>query len=289
MDKRDILRTLAIEAGGGKLNFRTHGAVTLRVRGALDDPDISVAAVAQLIQAEPVLAARIVAVANSAAFNDAGRPIADVRSAVSRLGFRNLRALATAFLVRQMGAGAGNPQQRRMAAQLWQHTAHVASLAHTLACRVTHVDAEVALFAGIVHEVGGFYLLSRAADYPDLLAGDPADWNEEDVLNLEGELGRAVLSALAIPEPVMVAMEEYWQGFLALPPRTTGDTLLLAEYLAPVVSPFHETRNRYKLDQGPAGSGVAASLEMILGAETLSAIVEESGQEVSSLADALQL
>lgn len=292
MDKRDILRTLAVEVGQIDPYFQTHAAVTLRVQQALDDPDISVAAVARFIQAEPVLAARVVAVANSVAFRGGlGQAIADVRSAVMRLGFRNVRSLATAFLVRQVGASAdmGHPQTRQLAAQLWEHTAHVTALAHMLARHVTHVDSDVALFSGIVHEVGGFYLLSRASDYPDLFEGDPADWIEEDVLGLLIELDRAVLRALTIPEAAMSAMEAFWQGFLAMPPRTLGDTLLLAEDLAPVASPFHEAKASYMTNGGKAETGPAASIEMVLGADTLSAILKESAEEVASLASALQL
>src|SRR5450830_1220547 len=92
MDKLDILKKLVLEAGQGELAFQTHAAVTLRVQRALDDPDISVEAIAKLIQAEPVLAAKVVAVANSAAFNSSGRAITDVISAVSRLGFRTVRS-----------------------------------------------------------------------------------------------------------------------------------------------------------------------------------------------------
>jgi hypothetical protein len=292
MDKRDILRKLTAGIGKSELYFQTHAAVTLRVRQALDDPNISVAKVAQFIQAEPVLSARVVAVANSVAFRGAfGKAIADVRSAVMRLGFRNVRSLATAFLVRQMGANVdkGKPQMQQMAAQLWEHTAHVTALANMLARHVTHVDAEAALFAGIVHEVGGFYLLSRASDYPDLFEGDPADWHEEDVLELHIELDRALLQALTIPETAMQAMEVFWQGFLAMPPRSLGDTLLLAEDLAPVASPFHELKTSHKTEDGLVESGGSASIEMIVGADTLSAILKASAEEVTGLASALQL
>lgn len=291
MDKLDTLKNLVTAAGQGDLTFQTHAAVTLRVQRALDDPDISVAAIAKLIQAEPVLAARVVAVANSAAFNSSGRPIADVGGAVSRLGFRNVRSLATALMVRQMGAstGAASPLQRRMAAQLWEHTAHVTALARVLARRVTHVDAETALFIGIVHDVGGFYLLSRSPDFPGLLEGDPADWDEADMLELQVALGRAVLQALAIPDVAMAALEDYWQGFLAMPPRTLGDTLLLAEDLAPVASPFHQAKKPTSNEGDNEQTGAAASIEMILGADTLSSILQESADEVNSLALALQL
>jgi hypothetical protein len=291
MDKLDILKTLVVEAGQGDLAFQTNAAVTLRVQRAIDEPDISVADIAKLIQAEPVLAARVVAVANSAAFNNSGRSISDVSGAVSRLGLRNVRSMATALMVRQMGAsaGPGSTLQRSMAAQLWEHTAHVSALARVLARHVTHVDAEIAMFAGIVHDVGGFYLLSRSPDFPGLLEGDPAVWDEMEMLELKVALSRAVLISLAIPEVAMDAMEGYWQGFLAIPPRTLGDTLLLAEDLAPVASPFHQAKTPTPTAGDIAGSGAAASIEVILGAETLSSILQESAEEVVSLATALQL
>jgi hypothetical protein len=236
------------------------------------------------------LAARVVAVANSAALDRSGRVIADLRSAISRIGFRNVRSLAVAFLMRQMAGGKSpeNSTQRRMAEKLWEHTAHVSALAQVLARRVTLVDPDTALFAAIVHEVGGFYALSRASDFPGLLDGDSTDWNEPEVLDMEISLGRAVLRALAIPESTLAILEDYWVGFLALPPRTLADTLLLAEDLAPVTSPFHEVPNVTGNDIDSADVGAAASIEMILGANTLSEILNESAVEVNSLVVALQ-
>ena len=286
MDKREILKKLAAEAAHGELNFQTNAAVTLRIQRAIDDPDAALSDIAKLVQAEPVLAARVVAVANSAAFNTSGRSFTDVRSAVSRLGLRTLRSLATAFLVRQLADSASkDPEQKRMAGQLWEHTAHVTSLAHLLARRVTQVDGDAALFMGVVHEVGGFFLLARAKEHPGLFQGNAADWNEDEVLELKTDLDRAVLKGLAVPDTVLAAMDDFWQGYLAMPPHTLGDTLLLANDLAPVVSPFQQL--------GTTGQDVAAEaaakIELVVGSETLSEILRESAEEVASLVAALKL
>jgi HD-like signal output (HDOD) protein len=64
---------------------------------------------------------------------------------------------------------AGTPAHRKLAVRLWEHTAHVAALAQVIARRVTHVNPDTAFFAGIIHEVGGFYLIARAGAYPGLL------------------------------------------------------------------------------------------------------------------------
>jgi HD-like signal output (HDOD) protein len=124
---------------------------------------------ARLVQAEPLLAARTVAIANSAAYNRSGNDVTNVRAAVQRVGFRTLGALAAPSSCASWQRD-HRSRLRAKADQLWQHSAHVAALAQVIARRVSFVDPETAMFAGIVHEVGGFYLLSRAP------SSRPARW-----------------------------------------------------------------------------------------------------------------
>ncbi len=278
MDKHEAFRSIAADVAKGELAFPTSAQVAMKVVRALDDPDCHIEAAAKLVQAEPLLAARVVAMANSIAFNRSGRAITDIRNSVTLLGFRAVRSLAMALVTRQMAGKQGTPAQQALATQLWEHTAHVTSLAHVIARRFTHVDPETALFAGIVHEVGGFYMLSRAGDFPGLLDGDFNEWIETG----EAEVGRAILKALAVPDLVVEAVTAYWDGYLAIPPLTLGDTLLLAEELAPIASPLH------KLGGMESGEGMTARLDITLGQDVLSSILEESAEEVASLTSALK-
>ena len=296
MNRREALKSIAAEAAAGELAFPTNAEVALRVQRALDDPDCHIEAAARLVQTEPLLAARVVALANSVAFNRAGRPITEVRVAVQRLGFRMVRALSMAVVTRQMAGVSLVPRHRTMAEQLWEHTAHVAALAHVLARHVTKQDAETAIFAGVVHEVGAFYLLSRAKDYPCLIeaagveelatdaavAGSDEDEGEEEA-NAEGngQIGSAVLKVLAVPERVVDAIDVLWKGYLAMPPSSLGDTLLLADLLAPVPSPLREI-----IVKGEQGRH--ADIDLVLGADTLSGILKESADEVESMIVALR-
>jgi HD-like signal output (HDOD) protein len=278
MDKHQAFHAIAASVSQGEMAFPTSARVAMKVRQALDDPDCHIEAAAKLVQAEPLLAARVVAIANSVAYNRSGREITDVRTSVARLGFGTVRSLATALVTRQLSGTPAAHAHQELAAQLWIHTAHVASLAHVIARRVTKIDPETAMFAGIVHEVGGFYMISRAGDYPGLLDSDFDAWLESG----ETEVGRAVLKVLGIPEPVQEAIDAYWTGYLAMPPMTLGDTLLLAEQLSPVPSPLHRLGDDERLD------AAAANIDMVLGDTTLSAILEESAEEVASLTGALK-
>lgn len=276
MDRLEAFKSIAAQAGRGELTFPTNVEATLKLQKALNDSDCHVDAAGRLVQAEPLLAARAVAIANSVAYNRSGSEITNVRSAIQRIGFRTLNALAAAVIVRQLDSKITNPALRAMANQLWQHSAHVAALAQVIARRVTHIDPDTALFAGIVHEVGGFYMLSRAHEFPGLLDGDPDEWMEFG----EVEIGRGVLQKLGVPAPVMEAIEAMWTGMRALPPETLGDTLLLANDLAPLASPLHER-------PGATSRQAAATIDFVTGDGTLAGILQESNDEVRTLTAAL--
>lgn len=272
MNRVEILKQLASEVTQGKQCFSPNVNVALKIRQALEDPECHVEEAARLVQAEPILAARVVAMSNAIAYNRSGREITDVRTAVARLGFQVIRNLATAMVTRQMAQMPNNAVERQLAARLWEYTANVGSLARLIARQVTKQDPETAVFAAIVHDIGGFYLLARAADFPGLLDDG---LNDDDI---EGEiaLARAVLKVLSVPEPVVRGIEEFWDGYLSLPPTSLGDTLLLAAQLSPVQRPLNRLAGRNRDD-------LQGSLDMVVGEETLQNIMSEAHEEVRSL------
>jgi hypothetical protein len=76
-------------------------------------------------------------------------------------------------------------------------------------------------------------------------------------------------------------METLWSGYLAMPPASLGDTLLLADELSPVESPLDALA-------GMSRRGMSVELELSIDDETLSSILEESAAEVASLSAALK-
>ncbi|MYN09231.1 HDOD domain-containing protein [Pseudoduganella aquatica] len=235
MNKLEAYGHIAALAIRGDLVFPTSVNAALRVQLALDDPECPIDEAIRLVLAEPQLAARTVALANSAMFNRTNGPeVTNVRAAIMRIGYHNLFALAAAMVVRQFGSKIADPELRAKAEQLWQHTVHVACLARIIARDVTYTNPDTALFAAIVHEVGNFYLLSRADEFPGLLEDDPENWQPAS----EEIITREVLKKLNIPEPVSTAIQGMRDSFLQIPPETLLDTLLLANHLSPVASPL---------------------------------------------------
>ena len=271
------LDDIAAQATSGDIVFSTHAEIALGVQKRLDDPNCTVEQLGKLISADPLLSARTLSVANSVAFNPGGRAIADLKSAVSRLGFSALRALTASVIVRQMAATPLSAEQKALSATLWEHTANVAALARVIAKRVTRQPPDTAFMAGIVHEIGNFYLIAQASTHPGLLESDLASWHEDG----EARVGRAILGALEMPQNIMEALETLWSGYLALPPASLGDTLLLADELSPIESPLDTLT-------GMSRKGMTAEIELLVDEETLTHILAESTDEVSSLTNALK-
>lgn len=276
MDVQAALDAIADQAANGDLVFPATAEAAMRVQRILDNPDSSIDQLSKVIASDPLLCARIVGVANSVAYNPSGRATSDVRSAVSRLGFKTLRTLATSVVVRQMQGLPQHPESRALASQLWEHTTHVAALARVIAKHITRQDPEAAFFAGIVDEVGSFYLLAQADKFPVLLHADPDSWFGEG----EARVGRAVLHTMGIPANILEALEVFWKGYLSMPAESLGDTLLLADQLAPVESPLAELT-------GVSRHGASFDIDLMIGDEMLHTILTDSAAEVASLAAAL--
>ncbi|RZT10997.1 HD-like signal output (HDOD) domain, no enzymatic activity [Duganella sp. CF402] len=277
MNKLEAYGHIAALAIRGELVFPTSVNAALRVQLALDDPDCPIDTAISLVLAEPLLAAKTVAISNSAMFTRAGAPVVtNVRGAIMRIGYQNLFALAAAMVVRQFGSKISDPALRNKAEKLWDHTIAVAALGRLIARHVTGVNEDTALFAGIVHEVGGFYLLSRAEEFPGLLDEDPENWHSAS----EEIITREVMRKLCIPEPVADAIEGLRDSFMSIPPDTLLDTLLLANHLTPVKSPLQEPQR----DLPPHSD---SAIDLFIDEHRLASMLEEAKRDAAEMSAAL--
>jgi HD-like signal output (HDOD) protein len=266
---------IAAQAARGDISFPTSVNAVLRLQQALNEPDCHLEDAIRLVLGEPQLAARTVALANSSAFNPGSQPVTNVRAAVARIGYRNLQMLVASLVVRQFGSRIQDPGLRARAEQLWEHTVQVAALARVFARRVTFVNPDTAMFTGIVHEIGAFYLLSRADEFPGLLDGDEEKWAElcEDVVTRE--VGRR----LALPEPVAEAVFALRGSLLNMPPASLLDTLLLANLYARVPSPLGV--------ETPLPDHGDSVLDYIIDGAELNEIIEEAAELSNSMRQAV--
>jgi putative nucleotidyltransferase with HDIG domain len=231
-----FLQAIASDLGRQKVAFPTFSRATIKIRTVLEQPDLDTDRLAQVISTEPLLAARLVQMANSAALNPGGRPIGDVRSAIVRVGTASVKSVAVALAMEQLRAAARIPAFQPFAEAAWRHSVDVAAVAFVLAKRLSRINPDEALFAGLVHDIGHFYLLSKAQTYPEL-EQDPdelhavlAEWHPS--------IGRAVLHEFQLSEGVLDAVAEHENAHYRMPLRSLPDLVTLSNLVCGATNPI---------------------------------------------------
>jgi len=165
-----FVKALAQELSQGRVDLPSVPEIVVKVQRALANDDVSNEIVVKVLGSEPVLASKLLSMANSAALNTSGRKVADLRMAVARVGFNIVRSAALTFAMEQLKAAPQFKHLEPMLDALWKHSVHVAALSHVVARRFTSLNGDTALLAGLMHNVGRIYILTRASSHPALFA-----------------------------------------------------------------------------------------------------------------------
>jgi HD-like signal output (HDOD) protein len=157
---------------------------------ALDDPDSTADDIVRIAGTEPRLAARLLQTANSVVFNPSGKPAPHLRGAVARLGHHLVQTVAMVFAIQQMKAEASLRPVVKPLGDLWEKSIAVASICQVLA-RQLRVPADKVFLMGLMHGIGHFYIIVKAAEASSPITYDqlPADL----VADRHPAIGRAVL------------------------------------------------------------------------------------------------
>jgi len=157
------------------------GAVLAFLQAAARE-DASMDEMAELVRREPALAARVLTVANSAAFRARGEP-RSLKQSMQVLGVHTLHSIAASIAVREAFSGLPGARADDFDG-FWRHSLMVAELAQAIAVESTQADPEEAYLAGLLHDVGELLLLGGLrAGYGRLLG--EAGGTEEALVVLE--------------------------------------------------------------------------------------------------------
>jgi HD-like signal output (HDOD) protein len=272
-----ILEDIAKDLSGDQISFPTFLDITFQVRTALKDENLNVEKLSKLVGAEPLMSAKIIRMANSVALNPSGREVADVKSAIVRVGMEAVRTVSFAVAMEQLLKSKQMQPFAGISQRLWEHTAHVAALCRVLARKLAKINGDEAMFAGLVHDIGVFYLMSRAAGFPEMIADKPALYDL--LVGWHDNIGHALLSALGLPESVLVAVQEHETDREIVEIKTLPDVLYVANKIANRAASWRDPEFDAGID--------TSMLETIFDPEMLAEIIEESEEEVHSLKSAL--
>jgi HD-like signal output (HDOD) protein len=158
-----FLSRVTAELSQGPLNLPGFPDIVPRVRKALSDPDSTAEDVVRIAGTEPRLTARLLQTANSAVFNPGGKPLTELRSAITRLGHELVQSVTMAFAMQQMRSEKALRSVAAPLDALWEKSIAVASICKVLA-RQLRVPADKVFLTGLLHGIGHFYLIVRAAN-----------------------------------------------------------------------------------------------------------------------------
>jgi len=263
----------------GELSFPTSLDASRRVLKAVENPDLGLAALAKIVVAEPLLSAKVIRLANSVALNPANQSVRDVRQAVVRVGMDPIKALAMVLIMDQLRQSHRHSGCRELSNRLWERSVHVAALSFVLARKLTRLNADEAMFAGIVNDLGRFYLLARVADYPALL--EDVVVLAETINDLAGRATEKVLTALNLPPSVVEAVLASRTYSGSMPPASLGDLLYIARAVSPRPDPFDELDSRVDLEN-------VSAIDLGLDQSMVTEVIAASGDEIYSIVVALE-
>lgn len=275
----EFVKQLGMELAGNDFDLPPFPDTALRVREALSDENVSIDKVSRIVLSEPVLTARLLRMANSAMMRRGTMEITDVKTAISRIGLDMVQNAAVSLAANEaFRAPDGSPLKEHLD-ETRKHSIRVCALAYMLARKVKNTGTpDEAMLAGLLHDIGKFYILSRADDFPELFA------NTEVLEELSNEwhtgVGRAIVESWGFPEQIAEAVDEHeLLDRDRFGQADVTDIVIVANLLAKTEE--ERATELPELDQVPP------FLRMKIDAETVWNLIQESDEELRSMTQAL--
>lgn len=193
------MRSIVDAVNSDQLALPSLPDVALRTLELSRRKDVSVARLAQEVGRDPALAARLVRVANGAAYY--GRPVVrTLPQAVTRVGFRltgvMAAALATDCLYRS--------HLTEMASRLRKSRANgveVAAISRAVARRFTSLDPDEAMLGGLLHEIGVLPIVEMASRDEELRRMPQV--LDEAIAQVQARIGERLLRSWNFPSSLV--------------------------------------------------------------------------------------
>lgn len=231
------------------LSFPTHFHIALKLRTALGDADVPFKKVSDLLKGEPLMSAKIIAAANSSASRTSEK-ITNVETAVFRLGLATVRRIALGIAMIQLNKSKEMLAFANLSRSVWLNSLYTSASAYVVAKETSGVHAEEAEFAGLLLNIGAFYMLYQVSTVKDkvLFQEDVREGIARNYLSLTKRL----LTYLDVPTEIQEAMdiEPLRKLEMKHPPKSLREVLHIANELGTKKHPwFEEDRNRAEITQ----------------------------------------
>jgi putative nucleotidyltransferase with HDIG domain len=189
--------------------------VAQRVSEMLDDPEVSAAALAEVIQYDEVITANVLRLCNASYFG-LSRKVSSLDEALVIVGNNNLKEIMVTSSSASFYKGAAGEGYMLEQGELWKHSIAVGIMAKELVKYVKGVNPGSAYTAGLLHDIGKRFLSSFVAeDFKEIMAKVVHDNSsfveaEKELLGANhAELGGMIMSRWDFPKEIELAVLQH--------------------------------------------------------------------------------
>ena len=273
-----FISDLAYDLNNGTLDLPAFPEVAMQIKSALEDTEVTAEVIASLVSSDPVFSAKILRLANSVIINGAGHKINDIRTAVTRMGFNMAYNTAISIAVDQLKSNQAPAHVIPYLQECWHHSVQVAAYSYVIAKKQTKISPDIALLAGLLHDIGKFYILSRVENYPELI--DTPNALEEVIDEWHTGIGRGILEAWNLSEELCTVADEHEEHGRRSTIVDLTDIVMVANLFS----------HRDDKDAAPdlQWDDIHATRKLKLNEESAIEVIHESEEEINSIISALE-
>ncbi|WP_145026372.1 sensor domain-containing diguanylate cyclase [Caulifigura coniformis] len=202
-------------------------AVAVRLLNCFGDPETPLSRVAEIVQFDPAVTAKLLRAASSVGMGVA-QPVTDLRRALNILGIKKVTSLALCFSLCE-GSMTPGPFSK-LYRKVWLRAVVQAQASGDLAAMIAPGRQAEFFSAGLLSEIGPLAILkTRPNEFPEFLAGEEADPTN---YASGSELSAAILAHWQMPESFSEAVRNRWRSLEELTHLPVESDLLLSHAAA---------------------------------------------------------
>ncbi len=190
-----LLEELKSAITDNRITLPTLPEVALNVREAIEQENVTARDIADIVATDAALATRLLQIANSPLYR--GRVVIEnIRMAVARLGNNLVRDLVISLIMKQMFQATSDVLDERMR-KIWEDSVQIAAISRALAQQLPGLDADQAMLAGLIHDVGALPIIAWAEGVQEL--SDDEQQLDAMLENLSPLVGKQIMETWRFP------------------------------------------------------------------------------------------
>ena len=193
----------------GEFSLPALPAIALKVRKAVQDPEMDLVNLAAVVKLDPSFTAYLINLANSPVY----RGVVDIDSvemALGRMGMESTRNSAMIFAVRSLFK-TKDQSCKKLLNLIWKQSCRVSALSFVIAKKLETVDPEKASIAGLLHNIGIIPVLMKLVEQGETEESIINHWQEITIFSRKISL--RILSYWGLDEDLkaVVTNVEEWE------------------------------------------------------------------------------